>query len=261
MKRTLSKSEILALILASLLPLGALVLGIIMVVNGTLLTLAFIIAFMGLPVCVICLVCLVMFTNLASWKKALILLPTTIVFCAAFLLLNLFGTFKTLHVYRGNEAEEPYFEVWGKYDAMPSPREVGGPEAIEYYDMSSSMVIFVRYTDTLICTYSEEEYAKEKARIEESYVFEDEPCIGYGGHYCESSAEIDGYTFRLLETDGQYKEIDFPKMLIIIGTNDETCEIVYTAFSDFNLDYIESLEDFINEDCGWHKVTRKRKSS
>ena len=259
MNTKLSKIEVLALILACLLPLGALVMGAVLLFKGYLLTTAFVIAYIALPVCIIAAFTVTIFSTLVSWKKAIIMLPLVIVFCIGFLFAS-FGRFEMLKVYRADKVEEAYFKVWGEYDVMPSLREVGNPESAEYYDFYCQAAgIFVSESDTLVLKYSKEEYEKETARIEEYYAFESEACLGYGESICEHSCKIDGYLFRFLDTDGTYKEIEFPKTLIIVGTNDETCEIVYTVFHDPDLDYIESFSDFMLEDCGWRRISKRRK--
>lgn len=42
--------------------------------------------------------------------------------------------------------------------------------------------------------------------------------------------------------------------MYLIATNDATREIVYLFFFDDDLDYIEDLDEFIRNDCGWKHI-------
>ena len=114
----------------------------------------------------------------------------------------------------------------------------------------------------LVCEYGEAEYLAQKAAIEEKYVFEtriDERDDYYDQYVCYPYAEIDGFLFRrLADEEGAEMYSSYPKEVHIVGTNDETCEIVYLDFYDFDLDYIPDLTEFISKDCGWDAITHDR---
>ena len=67
-------------------------------------------------------------------------------------------------------------------------------------------------------------------------------------------AKIDGYIFRMLSFDEYGDELYFPKHIIFVGYSDESNEIIYGEFNDIELDFIESLEDFIQDDCCWKYI-------
>ena len=72
------------------------------------------------------------------------------------------------------------------------------------------------------------------------------------GYACEPTAEINGYLFRALSID-EY-ELNYPKNMVLIATNADENEIVYMNFCDDDLDYIEVLDEFINDECGWKHI-------
>ena len=77
------------------------------------------------------------------------------------------------------------------------------------------------------------------------------------GYTCNPFAKINDYSFRVLDINEEYSlEIDYPKRLVFIATNDQDNSISYTAFYDDDLDYIESLEEFLLNDCGWKYIIK-----
>ena len=118
------------------------------------------------------------------------------------------------------------------------------PQKLTYFSLQ---LIFTSDADYLICEYSGSEYQKQVETINETYSFQREK-LSASGRSIEPVAEIDGYTFRLLE------DIAYPKRLFFIATNDETHEIIYLYFCDDDLDYITSLTDFILDDCGFKHI-------
>ena len=90
--------------------------------------------------------------------------------------------------------------------------------------------------------------------MEQTYVFQKEVISRYEKQ-CEPTAQIAGYTFRMVSVDGEYEEeLRYPNRMILIATNDETRELVYIAFYDSDLDVIHSLSGFITEYCGWEYI-------
>ena len=108
--------------------------------------------------------------------------------------------------------------------------------------------------DILICRYSEAEYSAEKDTLNSRYSFQTE-LLNAGETECLPQAEIGGYSFRIPSISNEYAdEIDYPKQFILVGTNDETKEIAYIAFRDPDIDYIDDLNEFILNNCGWQHV-------
>ena len=46
----------------------------------------------------------------------------------------------------------------------------------------------------------------------------------------------------------------YPKSMVLIGTNDETHEIVWSYYDDDDLDWIPDPQEFLLEDCGWKYI-------
>jgi hypothetical protein len=155
-----------------------------------------------------------------------------------------------------------YTEARHSADFLPPLHGVGDTEDMSYYRFEEVTLIFHSEADVLVCEYGEDEYLKEKAEIEKKYVFEDEvqTCdCDYCQYVCYPYAEIDGFTFRRLEDEeGADWSHSYPKQVSVIGMNDETLEIVYIEFSDFDLDYISSFDTFIEQFCGWKYISNER---
>lgn len=180
----------------------------------------------------------------------------------AFVALILYN-FIALGTYHDDELEVKYSDAQYESHFLPTLSEVGDTEDMTYYLYEEICLIFAWDADVLVCEYSEAEYIEQKAKIEEKYVFEDEVDVSYNDYdpyVCYPYAEIDGFLFRRLENSaedgGEYYY--YPKYVYLIGTNDETREIVYIDFYDIDLDYISSLDEFIEGDCGWKYISRAR---
>ena len=64
----------------------------------------------------------------------------------------------------------------------------------------------------------------------------------------------DSVTHGALSVEDERYGYSYPKKMGFVGTNDQTCEIVYLSFADDDLDYIESLSDFISNSCGFKHI-------
>ncbi|MBQ4550882.1 MAG: hypothetical protein IJA49_07285, partial [Oscillospiraceae bacterium] len=65
---------------------------------------------------------------------------------------------------------------------------------------------------------------------------------------------LEGYEFRFLEMETDTYDLDYPHYMILVGTNDETREIVWSYYDDDDLDYISDPEKFLLNDCGWKYI-------
>lgn len=178
-----------------------------------------------------------------------------VVFMISFFVGSVSGSYEMLSCYENDDVQEHYAEVEAQFELMPSLTEIGHPDGVEYYDyFSSAFGIFTCDSDVLICRYDDANYAEQKSLLDDRYVFQTEWMTAYE-YDCEPAVEIDGYQFRTLSVEEVYeKGIYYPKRLIFIATNDTKNELVYIAFYNDDLDYIESLGDFINVDCGWRHI-------
>ena len=150
-------------------------------------------------------------------------------------------------------------------DFIPDLDQIGDAQQLEYYHFYMNMSLFESDAYVLVCEYGSDEYESQKAIIEQKYVFEDkiDECNdAYTQYVCYPYAEIDGFLFRRLadeEDTGMYES--YPKEVHIVGINDDTHEIVYIDYFDFDLDYISSFDSFVMEDCGWKYISSRRYKS
>ena len=255
-KKRITALRILAYIGACVIPLLAIFSSILLVCFADIvMNSTFIITFLILPIITILGFALLLFSHKAIGIKIALTAAMLIAFVTLLFILIVFGKYEILSCYKNEEIPDVYVEIEKEFDPMPSLDEIGQPIKTEYYDYFSTMgYYFSCDTDTLICQYSDADYEKQKKLLDEAYVFQTQT-ITSRRDKCDSTVEIDGYVFRMLSTTDVYgKEIDYPKRLIFIATNDHTNEIVYMAFYESELDYIDSLTDVINKDCGWKHI-------
>lgn len=154
---------------------------------------------------------LCIFSRMKSTGKAFLTIILLSLFAVAFRFSFLMGQFDKLKHYAGEEAAQHYAAVEAQDTLMPSLSEIGQPIRIEYAHVRSGAMIFVWDTHYLICQYEPEEYALQKEQLEEKYIFPTDTL--HNNHFsCESTAEINGYQFRVLSINGEYdRYISCPK--------------------------------------------------
>ena len=250
-KVKISIPRIVAFSAACLLSVAAVALGVILLMANTIVNISFVFAYMVIPAVCVIFSALLIFSDMKPVKKTLFVLLGLSVLVYVFVEANRWGLFEMLDYHEG-ESVSQYESVPKAFSCMPNLSDVGEPEKVEYYDYFSQQGIFFTCdTDVLICRYAESEYPEQKAIVLDAYVFQQEPLIACG-YSCESTAQIDGYCFRMLAVSDNYgEELYFPKRMVFVATNDQTNEIVYMSFCDDDLDYIDSLTDFILYTCGW----------
>ena len=257
-KERLTLPRIIAIVLLSLIPLVVTVLGLRVILTGTFITSGVLLAFFILPCCLMAGSFFLITSKTKPLVKALLMLPILVAFVLLFAEAIVIGPMISLDRYENSEAAEDYAANEKRVAAMPNLEDLGSPEAIEFYRYRYfAFVSFEWDADTLICRYAEDDYAAEKARLDERYIFQTEPMRVYGDStLCYPTAEIDGYSFRALSVGGEY-EINYPKQLMLVGTNDETQEIVYLASDDPELDYLDDLSGYILDECGWQHIRKQ----
>lgn len=243
--------RIAAFAVACLLPLAAVFLGIILLMANTIVNISFVFGYILIPACAVIVSALLIFSDMRTVKKTLLVLLCLGVLAYVFVEANIWGLFEMLDHYEG-DAVSCYESVSDSFSDMPKLSDVGEPEKLEYYDYFSQQgIVFTCDADVLICQYGESDYADQKAIVLDSYEFQQD-ALNACGYSCEPTAQIDGYCFRMLAVSDIYGgELYYPKRLVLVATNDETREIVYMSFYDDDLDYIDSLTDFILHSCGW----------
>lgn len=119
---------------------------------------------------------------------------------------------------------------------MPKLSELGNYEAIlitrrtpndPFFDTTDSVALFVKYSD--------EDFEEARLAAEERYEHIVIPLF---------NATVRGYTFSVdINSVGAL----YPEQSLIIGVNEEEKKIAYLSYWDLELDYIRSLEEFIEE--------------
>ncbi len=247
-KKRITKAQIIIFVILSFLPVAVIVFGIMQLIGGVLFNSSFLCAYFVFPVTAIMLFALVLFlVRKRSVKIGLCILVSFLYVCS-FGFINTFGLYEELSRYENEEITTNYSDN----ELMPSLSDIAEPEKMEYYEyFSSQMGFFTCDADVLICKYDDRTYEAQKAVLDEKYVFQNGPMSAYE-YDCKPIAEIDDYVFRALSIE-EY-DLYYPKEVILIATNDTENEIVYMSFYDDDLDYIDSLEEFIMSDCGWKHI-------
>lgn len=250
MKSKITVKQIIALLVASLLPAAPIALGIIILMGGAIFNFSLAITHFLLPFSVIVGLFFVITSRWSIWGKSFVSIILILLALYVFIHLMMFGYFELLISDTGEEAEVSYLSDETVLIKMPSLDEIGEPENLEYHDYYSQMSIFTCDSDVLIAAYDEASYKQQKNILEEKYRFVSTPLTACG-HSCDPICHMDGYVFRVVELEEQYY---YPKHVMMIATNDSTQEIVYLCFYDDDLDYIESLKEFLKKNCGWEHI-------
>ena len=251
MKQKMTGRQKVGFCAAALLPTIWLLLGLLMVLGGSVFTLSFILAHLLVPVLTIAL----LYRAIRRNEYALDRIVFSILILAGAFILAIFlmtsGHFSIYDHAKGQDALDLYEKDIGHYDLMPEATDLGNPEQIEYhYFFNQIATFFDSDCYTLICSYSPDDYATMTAELEDRYTFHTEP-LDAGETDLPPLYTLDGYEFRFLEMHTDTYHLMYPKTMILIGTNDETHEIVWSYYDDDDLDYIPDPEDFLLEDCGW----------
>lgn len=249
MKRfAFTKGRLIGLICCALLPLVAMFFGILLLVKDVLLNVGIAVVYFLIPLLAVGVLAWCIFSDRKTWKKFVLSGVILVLFLITLFFSYLIVGWTQLKRYEGDEAVQQYSSSESENKLMPELSELGNPEKIEYYKLFSASFIFAHETDGLICTYTQEEYAIQKARLDTTYNFQTEKTA----NDILPAVEIDGYQFRLLSID-EY-DLYYPKEVVLIGYSDDANEIIYLEFYDIDLDYITSLEEFIADECGWKYV-------
>ena len=198
---------------------------------------------------------------LRSKSKFIIKALLLVVWIVIFLVVGFLGLFmsRTIHhVIKTDtqirfEADIPRLFL----ESVSAPIEVGTTESTEYHMFARSALIFESRSWILLCRYNEEEYERAIESMEERFHFRTD-ALGTG-YYDDDGVEIvdDPYAmigderFRMVyPEDGNISDY-FYKDCALIMTNDVKHQIAYIVFHDYDLDMTASLEEIINEYCGW----------
>lgn len=246
------KSEICRVVIfiaLSILPTIFVIKGIVRLFNGELITFPFAILFFATPIIIIIgSFHFIRDNNISPGGKTFLCIIMIIALSVFTFFIVTFGTFKELHTYKNDKAEDKYQSVtFNECGEMPSLVDMGNYTNISYYNYQSHFILGSPSANTVVIKYNEEEYEKEKQELLLKYVFQTDPIRN-----TEPSATIDEYEFKMLSPD-EYCNY-YPKHVRFIATNDQAYEIIHIDFYDVELDYIESVEDFILTDCGFKYI-------
>ncbi len=217
----------------------------IVLVRHSIINISFVLTFFALPFIGLFLIFRLIFSDKKIIAKTVLSVVTAVLTLALIFGFFMVGYFEELTSYKNEKVETPYSKIMN--DSMPELNELGNPVNIELFKYYSSYAVFHYDTDILICEYDEAEYAKQKELLDKKYVFQD-----LDGMKVWAPITIDGYEFRMLSKE-EY-ELNYPKNIIYVATNDETKEIAYINYCEGDRDYIEPLEEFIENDCGWKYI-------
>ena len=257
MKERISKKRVIIFFITAILPILSIALGCLLLFADTLFNMAFFITHVAIPTISIAFLAMIIFSKRRVVVKTLLTIFVLFAFIVSFLISSMVGTFEMLTYKSDDEIGQTYTDVCQNFDSMPTLEEVGNYTKVEHYDyFSSCFGIFTCDADTLIVHYDSTEYQKQKNLLDNKYVFQKGEMMSCG-YTCNPFAKINDYSFRVLDINEEYGlEIDYPKRLVFIATNDQDNSISYTAFYDDDLDYIESLEEFLLNDCGWKHIIK-----
>ena len=244
-KKRLNIYHILSLVFLCILPVIAIIKGVGLVMGGMLLSNSIIFTFFALPVIAVFLFVIILVKAKKTWEKVAICMLVLIASSFGFVGFCAFQEYESINYYENEELQEQYAESTNAF--MPELTEVSKTEKLEYYHYEGCRFVFQWESKTLVCEYSEDEYLQQKSSLDKKYIFKIDDRTNK-----EHITDIDGYSFRMLST-GEY-DIDYPKEVVFIATNDATKEIVYLSFCDQDLDYIDSLDEFILDNCGWEHI-------
>jgi len=145
-------------------------------------------------------------------------------------------------------------DVRGTHRLPPEVPDLGEPARTEYHRFADRWILFSSDCHTLICSYGPEDYARRAAALEAQLTFHTEPLDAGNGKQLEPLFTLDSYEFRFLEMDTETYDLHFPHYMVLVGTNDERQEIVWSYFADPDLDYISDPTKFLTDYCGWKYI-------
>ena len=253
MKRLLLKKTIALAVLGAVM-LAMIVLGVVLCFMGMLFTPACFMSFFVIPGITLLTGSFLIFSNIKPLAKKIWFV---VLICGFFvsMFLSLLGKYEMLTTYENEDISAPYTEMREIYPSMPVLDSVGVPSNMEYHEyftMVSSPSSGCSCA-VLICQYTEQDYAEQEQLVNQRYVFSKEART-FSDHPFDPITEIDGYIFRLVDTEvNSVEQWQNDEDFVVVAMNDVTNEIVYLSFFAENA-HTDSTVDFINQNCGWQKM-------
>lgn len=172
--------------------------------------------------------------------------------------LSLFMPLERHRVFRQDVLEE--FTVrqndwFVKTTAILAEADPGEPEEMVLHRCSRIAWFFETDADILLCRYTPEAYAAEKAALEKTMPWRTEPM--YVSYYEDGGTDTTEPTVRLGKDEFRFLDpgpdlaLPFYKTCGIIVTNDKTREIAFIYYTDTEADGIRDMTEFLEEECFW----------
>lgn len=121
-------------------------------------------------------------------------------------------------------------------------------EIVHYHYLSTG--IFYQHSETEIIKYDEENFKKEVERINSKMSFYEKAV--------EKDEPVPVFTFEDFDFRLEKKDSWYPREMYFVGINEETKEIAYVKFSDYDLDSVFDFCELLINDCGWSFVIKDR---
>lgn len=163
---------------------------------------------------------------------------------------EMFGTItitsNNIQVYNNLKSENPDIRL------APDVSDFGNYKDISFKYYKKHMLFFRSEAYTLTASYDKNTYLKEKEYFKNSYTFYKEPIcndpdLPLEDYKLKPNFNIDGYEFSVVS----HEDADFPHNIFFFGFNNKENKIAFIYYYDFDLDYIESFEEHIKDECGW----------
>lgn len=187
------------------------------------------------------------------WTVLILLWSTFgVVFCSIFLPLEFH---KVIRENPWEEFRTEENEWFVKYEPRIEGLDPGETETMELHRCSRSAAIFETNADILLCTYSPEAYTRQKAFLADSLDYQEEPMQAWSfeeeaSRSYEPVVQIGDDEFRFLKAPEKTTP-SFYKTSVITVTNDRSCQIAFIYYTDTEMDGIDNMTDFLEEDCFW----------
>ncbi len=136
-----------------------------------------------------------------------------------------------------------YDKIRAEYEFMPVIEELGDCKDINL-KYRKRIAPFGSEVCTLKVKYKSENYEREKAKVYGNLTASYFPAKSV--EYGENNSIIkDGYRFNYIDRG------NFPKKIYLIATNDDKKTISYICFFDPDIEYIDSFDEFLKQNCKW----------
>ena len=165
----------------------------------------------------------------------------------SFAFLGFFGPTVEFRSFDNAEEINNFYNENNRYDDDFDFEKYGEYESISNYKYHS-MAIFSQEAYTTILKYNEDNFDEEKSKIENSCKFYSTPIEN---EESDPVFSYEGFDFRTEISDW------YPKEMNLVGINEETLEIAYVSFQDYDLDSISDYEEFLDYYCGWRYIIKE----